>query len=109
MHSSSQLSTEEYWPTFEEILQHLHREGIYIHSEQLAQFMLAHGLPVHLRYVPEPLHPKARKVNDNYQGDMARLIEEQEPPCWDYSWMDNVKIPQATNWSNLVDLSQNLI
>ncbi|MGB7441956.1 MAG: hypothetical protein WA919_12865 [Coleofasciculaceae cyanobacterium] len=87
MHSLSQLSTEsplsteEHWPTFEEILQRLHGEGIYIHSEQLAQFLLAHGLPVNLRYVPEALHLKARKVNDNYQGDMARLIEEPEPPC----------------------------
>jgi hypothetical protein len=93
MQLSSQLQTDQRWPTFEEILQSLHRQGIYIHSEQLAEFLLAHGLPVHLRYVPAHLRLKAIEVNENYQGDMVRLIEELEPPCWDFSWMNNMQMP----------------
>lgn len=67
--------TAEHWPTFEEILTRLHQEGIYIHAEQLAEFFLTHGLPVHLQYVPAHLQEKARAINENYQGDMARLEE----------------------------------
>lgn len=85
------------WPTFEDILQRLHTAGIYIHSEQLAEFLLDHGLPVHLRYVPPHLRLKAIQVNENYQGDMACLIEELEPPCWDFSWMDNTQMPPIQN------------
>jgi len=98
MQSSFQLqSVIQRWSTFEEILQRLHTAGIYIHSEQLAEFLLEHGLPVHLRYVPPHLRLKARQVNENYQGDMACLIEELEPPCWDFSWMDNIQMPPIQN------------
>lgn len=103
--SSSQQQNYLNWPTFEEILQHLHAQGIYIHSEQLAEFLLGHGLPVHLRYVPAHLRSKAIEVNEAYQGDMVRVIEELEPPCWDFSWMDNIQIlPNQDNSSELVDL-----
>jgi hypothetical protein len=91
--SSYQQQAEDKWPTFEEILQRLHSQGIYIHSEQLAEFLLAHGLPVHLRYVPAYLREKAIEVNNNYHGDMVRMIEELEPPYWDFSWMDSTKMP----------------
>jgi hypothetical protein len=73
--SSTKPQFLENWPTFEEILHRLHQEGIYIHSEQLAEFLLTHGLPVHLQYVPSHLQEKARVINENYQGDMARLEE----------------------------------
>ena len=89
----SNLQTNQRWPTFEQILQNLHRQGIYIHSEQLAEFLLAHGLPVHLRYVPAHLRSKAIEVNQNYQGDMVRVIEEMEQPDWDFSWMENIQRP----------------
>lgn len=102
---SSPLQTEERWPTFEEILQCLHTQGIFIHPEQLAEFLLAHGLPVHLRYVPARLQLKALAINQNYQGDMARLIEELEPPIWDFSWMDSVEKPFTQNdYSTLAHL-----
>ncbi len=102
---SSQLQIKEHWRTFEEILQCLHSQGIYIHSEQLAEFLLAHGLPVHLRYVPAHLQLKAIEVNKNYQGDMVRLVEELEPPCWDFSWMHNIQLPLSQNkQSNPVEL-----
>lgn len=94
---SSQSQTEVHWPTFEEILQRLHAQGIYIHSEQLAEFLLAHGLPVHLRYVPAHLRLKAIEVNKNYQGDMVQVIEELEPPCWDFSWMENIELSSSQN------------
>jgi hypothetical protein len=97
MQLSSQLNTTQRWQTFEEILQRLHKQGIYIHSEQLAEFMLRHGLPVHLRYVPTHLRSKAIQVNQNYQGDMVRQIEELEQPCWDFSWMDNIQMPLIQN------------
>lgn len=90
---SCQLQTHKSWPTFEEILQRLHSQGIYIHSEQLAEFLLAHGLPVHLRYVPAHLRSKAIEVNQNYQGDMVCVIEELEEPDWDFSWMENIQKP----------------
>jgi hypothetical protein len=66
------------WLTFEQILRRLHTEGIYIHADQLAEFFLVHGLPVHLQYVPPHLHTKAQVINQHYQGDMAVLTEERE-------------------------------
>jgi hypothetical protein len=66
-------SAVDRWDSFEEILDRLHREGIYIHSEQLAEFLLYHGLPVDLQYVPVHLQQKAMQINQHYQGDMARL------------------------------------
>ena len=78
-------TTNEKWPGFAEILQGLHRDGIYIHTEQLAEFMLAHGLPVDLRYVPDYLKQKAIKINQNYQGDMAKLSEQVEAAFGDYT------------------------
>lgn len=90
---SPQLKPHDRWPTFEEILQCLHAQGVYIHSEQLAEFLLGHGLPVHLRYVPARLQSKAREINENYNGDMVRLVEELEPPNWDFSWMENIQKP----------------
>lgn len=97
MSPSSQLQLNKRWPTFEDILQGLHAQGIYLHSEQLAEFLLAHGLPVHLRYVPAHLRVKAIEVNKNYQGDMVCMIEEPEPPDWDFSWMDNTQMPFIPN------------
>lgn len=72
----------EHWHTFEEILQRLHQQGVYVHPEQLAEFLLAHGLPVNLRYVPAHLQQKAIRVNDHYQGDMARLENLAEEPWY---------------------------
>jgi hypothetical protein len=60
------------WDTFPKILQRLHQEGIYIHPHQLAEFLLRHGLPVDLDYVPEHLLSQAKLINANYGGDMAR-------------------------------------
>ena len=97
MKLSSQLKSDEHWPTFEEILQNLHIQGIYIHSEQLAEFLLAHGLPVHPRYVPTHLRSKAIEVNQNYSGDMVRVVEELDPPYWDFSWMENIQKPFIQN------------
>ncbi|NEP11765.1 MAG: hypothetical protein F6J92_36420 [Symploca sp. SIO1A3] len=94
--NSSKLSSpqqDKQWPTFEALLRRLHREGIDIHAEQLAEYLLANGLPVHLRYVPKHLRAKAIEVNQNYRGNMVRLIEEQEQG-WDYSWMDKVQMPE---------------
>ncbi|MDX2211793.1 MAG: hypothetical protein SFY66_00765 [Oculatellaceae cyanobacterium bins.114] len=70
----------EGWVSFEQMLQRLHKDGIYVHADQLAEFLLLHGLPVHLRYVPARLHEKATQINQNYQGDMAQLIEEWDSP-----------------------------
>jgi hypothetical protein len=28
---------------------------------------------------------------------MVRLIEEPEPPCWDFSWMENIQMPPIKN------------
>ena len=84
--SSVQPQPASKWPTFEQILQRLHRKGIYLHPHQLAEFFLAHGLPVNLRYVPEHLRQRAILVNENYQGDMALLVEETDQPSWDLSW-----------------------
>lgn len=69
------------WHTFAELVLKLHREGIYIHPHQLAEFLLRHGLPVDLCYVPPRLKQKAATVNSLYQGDMARL-EEMKDPFW---------------------------
>ncbi|MEQ8540525.1 MAG: hypothetical protein RIB93_24100 [Coleofasciculus sp. D1-CHI-01] len=92
----SQSRMDQRWHKFTEILQRLHQEGIYIHSEQLAEFLLAHGLPVDLCYVPEHLHSKAIPINQNYQGDMVSLAEQPEPD-WDYSWMNEVQTPIVKN------------
>ncbi|MBD0344215.1 MAG: hypothetical protein ICV63_05170 [Coleofasciculus sp. Co-bin14] len=100
MQFSSRSQADERWPTFEEILQRLHAEGIYIHSEQLAEFLLAHGLPVHLRYVPEHLRLKAVAINENYQGDMVRVIEELEPASGDFSWIETRQKPPAPKNQN---------
>jgi hypothetical protein len=70
-----------HWPTFAELLARLHREGILIHPDQLAEFLLGHGLPVDLCYVPDRLKPKAEEINAGYQGDMARL-EDLNDPFW---------------------------
>ena len=68
----------EPWSSFEEILERLHRDGVYLHAEQLATFLLMHGLPVDLCYVSDRLRPKAELINRHYQGNMARL--EDLPP-----------------------------
>src|SRR6478672_8763662 len=83
---SVQKQPPENWPTFEKMLQRLHQAGILIHPAQLAEFLLAHGLPVHLRYVPTHLQQKAKQVNKNYQGDMACLVEEIEQPTEDFPY-----------------------
>jgi hypothetical protein len=70
----------EHWHTFSEILHRLHQEGIYIHAHQLAEFMLMHGLPVDLTYVPDHLQQKADQINTNYRGDLAQLETVQELP-----------------------------
>lgn len=82
--SSCQSPPDEEWRSFEEILKKLHREGLYIHPEQLAEFLLAHGIPVPIRYVPQHLQEKAKSVNENYKGDMAKLVEEPGQPSWDF-------------------------
>lgn len=63
------------WRTFPQIVQRLHREGIYIRPEQLAEFFLAHGLPVDLQYVPSDLRARAAQINQHYRGEMARFNE----------------------------------
>jgi hypothetical protein len=68
------------WDTFPEILRRLHQEGIYLHPHQLAEFMLRHGLPVDLDYVPKHLRSQARFINANYEGDMARAEVVPEQP-----------------------------
>jgi hypothetical protein len=75
------------WSSFEEILERLHQGGIYIHSEQLAAFLLMHGLPVDLCYVDDRLRPQAEQINRHYQGDMARL-EELASPSYDFASSD---------------------
>lgn len=89
---SVQRQPEEKSHSFRAILRRLHAEGIYIHSEQLAEFLLAHGLPVDLHYVPARLKEKATYVNKNYQGDMALVGEEEDEQSWDFSdlWWDNL-------------------
>jgi hypothetical protein len=77
-------SHPEPWPTFEQVLAGLHRDGIYIQSEQLAEFFLVHGLPVDLCYVPAHLRSKALSINQHYQGDMAKPSEQplDAPSFW---------------------------
>ncbi len=59
--------------TLSEILYRLHLEGIYIRLDQLVEFMLLHGLPVDLEFVPERLQEKAKAMNTNYQGERAQV------------------------------------
>ena len=66
------MSVGERWHSFDEILIRLHREGIYIHAEQLAEFLVFHGLPVDLQYVPSHLQQRAKQINQHYQGDLAK-------------------------------------
>lgn len=96
MVNSNKLNRKQPGHTFKQILQRLNQEGIYIHSDQLAEFLLAHGLPVDLCYVPQHLQSKAIQINQNYQGDMVCLIEQLETD-WDYSWMNQVKMPMVKN------------
>ncbi|MCL6433075.1 MAG: hypothetical protein K6T90_02495 [Leptolyngbyaceae cyanobacterium HOT.MB2.61] len=77
---SQPLAQSARWHTFPEILQRLHQERIFIHSDQLAEFMVYHGLPVDLCYVPKHLKQRAKLINENYQGDMARLEMVKEQP-----------------------------
>ncbi len=70
---ASTAATRDQWPTFEEMLKRLHQEGLYLHPDQLAEFLLWHGIPVDLHYVPQHLQPKAQQINQAYQGDMAKL------------------------------------
>ncbi|MBL1177720.1 hypothetical protein [Pantanalinema sp. GBBB05] len=67
------------WHSFPQILQRLHQEKILIHPDQLAEFMLMHGLPVDPQYVPQHLQQKAHQINTHYQGDLARLESTPEP------------------------------
>jgi hypothetical protein len=76
---SASIQAQQPWHTFEGILRRLHQEGIYIDADQLAEFLLSHGLPVQLRHVPAHLTQRAIAINQNYRGDMAQLIEETEP------------------------------
>lgn len=64
------------------MLQRLHQEGIYLQAAQLAEFLLSHGLPVDLEYVPPHLQAKARLINQNYQGDMACFEENLAALDW---------------------------
>lgn len=84
---STQAQQNQGWHYFAEILRRLHTEGLYIHPDQLAEFMLAHGLPVDLRYVPKHLLSKAIAINNNYQGDMATVIEELEDSSHQFPWL----------------------
>jgi hypothetical protein len=77
---SNHSARSAHWHTFPEILRRLHQEHIYIHPDQLAEFMLFHGLPVDLRYVPKHLVQRAKLINDNYQGDMAKETLVNELP-----------------------------
>lgn len=85
---SGQPQLDRCWPSFEEILQRLHAEGIYLHPHQLAEFLLRHGLPVDLQYVPKHLRLKAIFINENYRGDMARLIEESDYQSSQFPWLN---------------------
>lgn len=67
------------WHTFPQILHRLHQERIFIHPEQLAEFMVMHGLPVDLQYVPQHLQQRAQQINTHYQGDLAQLADSPEP------------------------------
>ena len=73
-------TTNDGWHSFTDVLDRLHAEGVYIRADQLAEFFLRHGLPVSLDYVPVHLKSIALKINQHYQGDMARLegFEQEE-------------------------------
>lgn len=70
------------WSTLGAILYRLHLEGIYIRIDQLAEFMLLHGLPVDLEYVPKRLQEKAKVMNANYQGDLAQVSLQPDGYEW---------------------------
>jgi hypothetical protein len=74
------------WHTFEDVLWRLHQDGIYVHPAQLAEFLVRHGLPVDLKYVPAHLRQRATQINDNYLGDMAQLEELEEPPWYSHQF-----------------------
>ncbi len=74
--------SNSHWSTLGEILYRLHQEGIYIRVDQLVEFMLLHGLPVDLQYVPKRLQEKAKAMNANYQGDLAQVSQQPD----DYEW-----------------------
>lgn len=78
-HQAQLAKASERWHTFPEILRRLHQERIFIHPDQLAEFMLRHGLPVDPCYVPKHLKQRAKLINSHYQGDMARseVVEDQ--------------------------------
>ncbi|MGI0488724.1 hypothetical protein ACN4EK_25220 [Pantanalinema rosaneae CENA516] len=77
--STNSLREQAAWHSFPQILQRLHQEKILIHPDQLAEFMLMHGLPVDLQYVPPHLQQKAQQINTHYQGDLARVETIPEP------------------------------
>lgn len=84
MDASRMPQDRHQWPTFEVMLRQLHQEGIYLHPTQLAEFLVRHGLPVDLQYVPVHLRHRATQINDNYLGDMARLEPRAEPPWYSH-------------------------
>jgi hypothetical protein len=86
--ANSNPSPRQPWYGFSQMLQRLHAEGIYLHPEQLAEFLLAHGLPVDLDYVPAHLREKALLINTHYRGDMAALDEDSDEQPED-SYMGN--------------------
>lgn len=61
------------WRNFAEILNHLHGAGLYLHPHQLAEFLVVHGVPVDLHYVPAHLQQRASMINRHYRGDLAQL------------------------------------
>lgn len=71
-----------HWSTLAEIVYRLHLEGIYIRVEQLAEFMLLHGLPVDLQYVPKRLQEKAKAINASYQGEGAQVSLQPDGYEW---------------------------
>ncbi|MBD1861108.1 MULTISPECIES: hypothetical protein [Trichocoleus] len=82
-HTTSHSSSQQHWHSFSHMLKRLHAEGVYLHPQQLAEFLVVHGLPVDLRYVPERLQQKAMSINAHYNGDMAALAEDSEEQPWD--------------------------
>lgn len=82
-HSGGAAKLRNQWYSFSAMLRRLHAEGVYLHPHQLAEFLLAHGLPVDLCYVPEGLKQKAIFINTHYLGDMAALNENSDEQPWD--------------------------
>ncbi len=82
-HATSHAPSRQHWYGFSNMLKRLHDEGVYLHPEQLAEFLVAHGLPVDPRYAPERLQQKARLINAHYGGDMAALDEDSDEQPWD--------------------------